>query len=293
MSLRKLLGVRLGRLRMYAPRPLRTSAVTRGAASEPLAFAMVTPVKNQGRYIADCVQSVIDQRYGRLDYLVKDGGSTDGTTDIVQNFDPGRVRLETGNDRGLAHALNEGFALVDGEIMAYLNGDDFLLPGTLHYVAAFFHEHPEIDVVYGHRVVVDEQGLDVGRWVLPPHSDRVLRWDDYVPQETTFWRRRIWDAAGGTFDETFRFAVDWELWLRFLQHGAKFARLPRYLGAFRTHERQKTTTEMADIGMQEIETLRRRHAAGRGRLARGMATAPYLVSHLILGGVDRWFRLYD
>jgi glycosyltransferase involved in cell wall biosynthesis len=292
-SLRKLLGIRLGRLRMYAPRPLRASKAASVASSEPFDFAIVTPVRNQGRYIAQCVQSVLDQSYSRVNYLVKDGGSTDETATIVGGFASSGVRLLAGPDRGLAHALNTGFALVGGDLMAYLNGDDFLLPGTLHYVAAYFRDHPEIDVVYGHRIVVDEQGMDVGRWVLPPHSDRVLRWDDYVPQETTFWRRRIWNAAGACFDESFRFAVDWELWLRFLQHGARFARLPRYLGAFRTHELQKTATEMAHIGRQEIEALRRRHGRGTGLLARGMATAPYLFSHVVLGGVDRWFGLYD
>ena len=95
--------------------------------------------------------------------------------------------------------------------MAYLNSDDLLLPGALPTVAAYFAQHPEVEVVYGHRVVIDEAGDEIGRWVLPPHDDKALRWADYIPQETLFWRRSIWGKSGGRMDETFRFALDWEL----------------------------------------------------------------------------------
>ena len=96
--------------------------------------------------------------------------------------------------------------------MAYLNSDDLLLPGALSYVARFLHNHPEVDLVYGHRVLIDELGREIGRQVIPRHSDRVLSWADFIPQETAFWRRAAWDRAGGTIDESFRYAIDWDLW---------------------------------------------------------------------------------
>src|SRR5207302_369335 len=148
-----------------------------------------------------------------------------------------------------ANGLNVGFEHATGEIMAYLNSDDVLLPGALNYVANYFREHPEVDVVYGHRVVIDEYDQEIGRWVLPGHDDEVLSWADYVPQETLFWRRRIWEDAGGMIDESFRFAIDWDLLIRFRDAGARMARLPRFLGGFRVHPHQKTSKEMADIGV--------------------------------------------
>jgi GT2 family glycosyltransferase len=141
--------------------------------------------------------------------------------------------------------------------MAYLNSDDLLLPGSLHAVAQFFESHPEVDVVYGHRVVIDRHGDETGRWVLPPHDDRFLDWLDYIPQETMFWRRRMWEKVGG-IDETFRFALDWDLVLRFRAAGSKFHRLGRFLGAFRVHDASKTMTIVDTAGAAEAALLRRR-----------------------------------
>jgi len=161
-------------------------------------------------------------------------------------------------DRGQAHAINLGFRHVTGDIMAYLNSDDLLLPGTLHYVADYLTRHPEVDVVYGQRVMIDDKGRDVGRWILPPHDDRVLSYADYVPQETLFWRRHIWDKVGGAMDESFQFALDWDLLLRFREAGARMVRLPRFLGAFRLHGAQKTSSKLATNGAQEMQRLRQR-----------------------------------
>ena len=159
---------------------------------------------------------------------------------------------------GQAHAINLGFAGTRGELMAYLNADDFLLPGSLAHVSAYFAAHPDVDVVYGHRVIVDHNGHRVGVWVTPPHSDHALRHVDYVPQETTFWRRRIWEAVGGSVDEGLDFAIDWDLLLRFRAAGARFVRLPRLLGGFRALSGQKTQAH-ADVGERECMRLRQRY----------------------------------
>lgn len=91
---------------------------------------------------------------------------------------------------------------------------------------------------------------------MPPHDHDVLSWADYVPQETLFWRRRIWNKAGGHIDESFQFAMDWDLLLRFRDAGANFVRLPRFLAAFRVHPSQKTSANISDIGFREMERLR-------------------------------------
>ncbi len=258
----RLLGIRLHQLLQYPPRPLRLPR--RYYRSIPLPpsppmFSVVTPSYNQGRFIEATITSVLGQNYPRLEYAVQDGGSTDETLAILERYRPRLAHVASGRDRGQAHAINLGFRRVpNGEIMAWLNSDDMWLPGTLHYVAAYMAAHPEVDVVYGHRINIDVNGNEVGRWILPPHSDQMLQWADYVPQETLFWRRRIWERTGGQLDESFHFALDWDLLLRFREAGAKIVRLPRFLGAFRVHPQQKTTAEIVDRGTPEMNRLRER-----------------------------------
>jgi Glycosyl transferase family 2 len=292
---RRVAGVQLGRLGSYAPRPLvlPRSYARSAEGEEPFRFAIVTPVLNQSAFIAATVASVRNQGYANLDYVVKDGGSTDDTAEIAKRACGAAGRILVSPDKGLADALNQGFARVSGDVMAWLNGDDVLLPGALHYVSAYLARHPDIDVVYGHRIVIDANGDEIGRWVLPPHDDRVLSYDDFVPQETLYWRRELWERAGGRIDESFRFAVDWDMLVRFREAGARFARLPRYLGAFRAHAAQKSATEMASVGEVEKARIRERvlgHAPSRLEQLRGVAG--YIARHVALSRFDQWFKRY-
>jgi GT2 family glycosyltransferase len=166
--------------------------------------------------------------------------------------------------------------------MAYLNSDDLLLPGALASVGRYFADHPEADVVYGHRIVIDEEDKEIGRWVMLPHEDMALKWNDYIPQETLFWRRQIWDAIGGCFDESFQYALDWDLLLRFRKAGAKFVRMPRFLGAFRIHANQKSTLHVHTIGLQEAHRLQHRlHGRAVSKWESRCRVAPYLCKHVI------------
>ncbi len=231
------------------------------ALANPPTISIATPSFNQGEYLEQTIHSVLSQNYPKLEYVVQDGGSTDSTTEVLERHRARLHRCESRKDNGQSHAINLGLAGTTGEIMAYLNSDDLLLPGTLHYVARYFQDHPEVDAVYGHRVVIDEKGYELGRWVLPPHDDDMLKWADFIPQETLFWRRRLWDKVGG-IDDRFRFAMDWDMLLRFQEAGAKFVRLPRFLGAFRVHKSSKTMNQVSSGGTEEMHKLRLR-AHGR------------------------------
>jgi glycosyltransferase involved in cell wall biosynthesis len=250
----------LGRLDQYEPRHLYLPrAYSRVAPpKKPPLVSVVTPSLNQGIFLERSLRSVLDQNYPRLEYIVQDGGSTDQSRNVLERYRGRLKHAESAPDRGQAHAINLGFRHAEGDVMAYLNSDDLLLPGAISYVTNFFAAHPKVDVVYGHRIVVDADDREIGRWVLPPHSDEVLRWADYVPQETLFWRRSIWDRAGGKMDESFQFALDWDLLLRFQEAGANIVCLPRFLGAFRSHYQQKTRGQLATIGEQEMQRLRHR-----------------------------------
>lgn len=250
---------RIGRLRHYEPRPLVVPArYLRTAPPDPApTVAIATPSFQQRGFIDRTIHSVLGQNYPALQYAVHDGGSTDGTAAYLASLNGKLTHWVSEPDDGQADAINRAFAHTSGEIMAWLNSDDLLLPGSLAYVARYFAEHPDVDVIYGHRVMIDENDQQIGAWIVPAHHDGMLTLADYVPQETLFWRRRIWDAAGGHVDPSFGYALDWDLLLRFRAAGAKIVRVPRYLGAFRIHDAQKTTA--ADkIGMVEMSRLRQR-----------------------------------
>ena len=224
----------------------------------------------------------MDQNYPQLELIVQDGGSNDQTLDIVNKYNGRLTRWSSEPDSGQSDAINRGFARTDGEIMAWINSDDLLLPGSLNFVAAFFASNPEIDVLYGNRLIVDEEDREIGRWILPGHDGEVLSWVDFIPQETLFWRRRIWERVGAHVDGSLRFAMDWDLLLRFRKAGALFAHLPHFLGAFRVHGLQKTSSEMHTVGKVEMERLRLREL-GRvpSRWEFRRAITPFVFRHLL------------
>ncbi|MGO4712516.1 glycosyltransferase family 2 protein [Bradyrhizobium sp. 2TAF24] len=285
----------LGRLRprlwtfeQYASRRLRIPphyALERPPENAP-SIAIVTPSLDQGFSIRATIDSVLHQDYPKLDYLVQDGGSRDGTPTILESYGD-RLNWRSESDTGQSNAINRGFAVVQGDIMGYLNSDDVLLPGTLAYVANAFARHPDVDVVYGHRIYIDVDGFDVGRCVLPHHDAETLKWADYIPQETMFWRRRVWDAVG-PFDETFRYALDWDFILRAQSAGFRFMRLPRFLACFRVHEQQKTI-DLQDVGAAEMRRLRTRELGEMpGQLEIRQAISGYILRQMAF---DWMYRL--
>lgn len=250
----------LGVFRQYSPRPLPRRVIEAPpAVPKPSPrISIVTPSFNQARFIPNTIQSVLDQCYPNLEYFVQDGASDDGTVEILNSFGERLTYWESVPDQGQSDALNRAFSRCTGEIMAYLNSDDLLMSGTLAVVADFFHQHPNVDVLYGHRIVIDEEGDEIGRWFLPQHDPKALQYADYIPQETLFWRRSIWDAAGGHIDNMFQFAMDWDLLLRFQSLGACIQRVPLFLAAYRVHSASKTYNFVDDLGMREMQYLRER-----------------------------------
>ncbi len=285
-----LLEPRLG-LHQYPARPLkipRRYRQTRLPKTCPV-ISLVTPTLNSMTFLERTLRSVISQGYSGLEYIVQDGGSTDGTVALLGRYEGCLAAMESAKDEGQSDALNRGFRKATGEILGYLNSDDLLLPGALAYVARFFHERPEVDVLYGHRVLIDEDDWEIGRWVLPSHDDRVLAWADYIPQETLFWRRAIWEKAGARLDESFQFALDWDLVLRFRDAGARFARVPRFLGAFRVHAGQKTVALMAELGEREMNRIREReHGRPVSHAMVARHVRRYLLRHVVY---QRLYRL--
>ncbi len=219
-------------------------------------ISVVIPSYNQARFLEETILSVLEQSYPRLELIVADGGSTDHSAQVIEKFSKRLKWWVSEPDSGQAEAINKGMRQATGNIMAWLNSDDMLMPGSLFKVAKCFMDSPHTDVVYGHRILIDEAGMDVGKWILPAHDNFILSYADYIPQETMFWRKDIWEKAGGRVDEAYQFALDWDLINRFLYAGAKFYRIPAFLGQFRLHQEQKTNTRIEDTGLLEMERIR-------------------------------------
>jgi carbamoyltransferase len=263
-TLKRLFGVRLGELYQYSPRhkvhinDYKIRQIKLQESSYPK-VSIVTPSFNQGEFIERTINSVLNQSYQNIEYCIQDGGSTDNTVEIIKKYDKKIFQWKSEKDSGQSQAINRGFGNTSGEIMAWLNSDDILFPGAVSAIVEYFQTHPEIDVVYGDRLNIDENDMEIGRWILPKkHDNDVLSYADYIPQETMFWRRSIWEKSGSKIDESFRFAMDWDLIVRFRDSGANFSHIQRLIGGFRIHSQQKTSAQIEEVGVKEMNKIRER-----------------------------------
>lgn len=204
-------------------------------------FSIVVPSFQQAAFLPQCLDSLLAQRgnHVELEFIVIDGGSTDGSREIIERYADRLAYWVSEPDRGQTHALIKGFERATGDILGWLNADDVLLPRALEKVAGAFARAPEVDVMYGDMNWVDREGrlikaqreigfdLDILLWVY-----------DYIPQPSTFWRRRVWQRSGG-LDEHLECAMDYDLWLKFVKAGARFAHLPEVLSHMRSYPEQK------------------------------------------------------
>ncbi|MEI9897633.1 MAG: glycosyltransferase [Chthoniobacter sp.] len=174
-------------------------------------ITVVTPSYNQGAFLEQTILSVLGQLYDNLEYIVIDGGSTDDSAAVIQRYESSLAYWVSEKDRGQSEALNKGFSRATGDILCWLNSDDFLLPGALHEVARQFRE--PVDLIYGNCLSFSDKGTRsiVNR---PPQHDRdLLALVDYIVQPSTFWRRSLWEKTG-PLNEAIHYAFDWEWFLR-------------------------------------------------------------------------------
>lgn len=213
-------------------------------------ISVVTPSYNQAEYVQRTLESVMEQDGVAVEYIVIDGGSDDGSREILESLAPRLDVLVIEPDDGQADAIRKGFERASGDILCFLNSDDTLQPKALRYVAGYFESHPQIDAIYSHRLFIDEQDQIQRFWILPPHNSYCMRRWDFIPQETCFWRRSLMERAGG-IDPSFQFALDYDLFVRMMAVG-KFERVPRFLAAFRVHGEAKSTLYYETVGRTEI-----------------------------------------
>lgn len=235
--------------------------------TRPPRFSVVVPSLNQGRFIEETIRSVLDQAYPETELIVIDGGSVDGTLDVIRRYEDRIAYWVSEKDRGQAHAVNKGFAVATGEIFGWQNSDDLYLPGAFRTVSEETFRHPRKEIFHGHIKYLDEEGRerDENRAV-PVRLFNLLYDGSLVRNQATFFRRDVWERIGG-LDEAFRFCMDREFFLRAAHRGAGFRLVPRFLGAFRVHGEAKTHG-MQEVRRTEDERLLDRYASGPGPLRR-------------------------
>ena len=245
-------------------------------------ISVVTPSYNQAKFVEATIDSVLSQEGDfELEYLVMDGGSTDGSVDVIRRYADlvasgrwpvrcRRVVMEWVSERddGQAAAINAGLRRATGDVLSYLNSDDLYFPGAFQRVVDAFTSDPAADFVYGDGDVIDERGGLLWEWLARPYDHAVMTsyhflWNDftnYVMQQATFWRRRVRDRIGD-FDPTFHFALDVEYWVRAGAAGLRLTHLAEKLGKFRMIEGTKSLSSPTAFWEDYLEIFRRHRGA--------------------------------
>lgn len=205
-----------------------------------LKFSVITPSYNQGRFIQDNIQSILAQNYPYFEHIVMDGGSTDNTIEILKRYP--HIIWRSEKDRGQAHALNKALKIATGDIICWLNADDFLCDDAFKEVNTFFCEYPDRYVVVGNILFVNEKKELLWKEnALIPTYEELLNKGRYVQQPSTFFRKTVFDQVG-YFDESYHYTMDYELWLRIAKKFT-FYSLDKELASFRLYPQSKTGSE--------------------------------------------------
>ncbi|MGQ1890980.1 glycosyltransferase family 2 protein [Thermophagus sp. OGC60D27] len=230
---------------------------------------IVTPSYNQAEFLEETILSVLNQTYPNIEYIVVDGGSTDGSVDIIKKYEDRLAWWVSEPDNGQSDAINKGFAHATGEIYNWLNSDDILYAETVSIAVHFMQKYPNYELVYGDRVVIDNKGRIVDVFEPVAVSRRMARFALRIPQETTFFTSRIWHKVGG-LNESLHFVMDSDLWYRFLDE-TRFFHIPVFMGAYRNHEESKSVyglgKEKSDKAMEEIYYLRKNYSSLLSRIS--------------------------
>jgi len=206
-------------------------------------ISIVTPSYNQAKYIEKTIQSVLMQDYPRIEYIVVDGGSSDGTVDIIKKYEDRITRWVSEKDKGQTDAINKGFAHASGDILAWINSDDTYQPGAISAAVKYLQEHPTVGMVYGDCNFINESGQVIGKFNSAQTNYRLIRQGSVrIPQQTMFFRTDLWKQVG-PLDPSFYFAMDYDLWTR-ISARSEIKYVPQTWANFRLHTSGKTI--MAD-----------------------------------------------
>ena len=257
--------------------------------SQDLLFSIVTPSFNQAQYLERTLRSVLDQNYPRIEYLVLDGGSTDGSPEIIRRHETRLAYWTSAPDAGQAAAINSGWRRARGDVLAWINSDDYYLPGALSTVAEELQRRPSALMVYGQCLVVDQDGRSLGKMGGPFDLTRLLLVGNMISQPATFIRRQALELAG-PLDENLRYAMDYDFFIRVARLASPvFVEVP--LASYTMHPLAKTVHDRARA-RAETYAVAGRYATRRQHVAVGaLALRSRLYHRLPKGALKALDRL--
>jgi glycosyltransferase involved in cell wall biosynthesis len=215
--------------------------------------SIVTPSFNQAQYLEQTIRSVLEQGYAPLEYFVIDGGSGDGSREIIQKYAGQLSGWVSEKDKGQADAINKGLKQAGGEIVAWLNSDDYYLPGAIASAVETFRQHPEAGLVYGNVLSVDAQSQPFNLQTFQPyHLDDLMSFR-IISQPAVFMRRAVLEQAG-LLDESYHMLLDHHLWLR-MARLAPMVYVPKTLAAARYHAEAKNLARTAEFGQEAFRIV--------------------------------------
>lgn len=217
--------------------------------------SIVTPALNATAFIEETIKSVLSQSYREIEYIIMDGGSTDGTVEILRAYaDDPRFRYTTQRDAGTADAVNRGFRLSRGEVFAFLNADDMYTEGAVEAAIRSFESDPTTDVVYGDAAWVKADGHELGRYPTRAFDAQRLKEECFICQPASFIRRAVFEEAG-LLNTELHFAFDYDLWIR-LSAGRKLVKVDGILAKSRMHPANKTLGQRRKAFAETIRMLK-------------------------------------
>jgi GT2 family glycosyltransferase len=219
---------------------------------QPL-VSIVTPSYNQASYLEQTIRSVLEQDYPRIEYMVIDGGSTDHSVEMIKKYADRLAYWVSEKDNGQAEAINKGFALATGEILAWLNSDDYYLLNTVSVAVRCLEQNPDVVMVYGDMFAVDGDGQTTNILRFKQLSLEDLLCFQIIGQSSVFFRRSAFEKAG-PLETSFHFMLDHHLWIRLAQQG-RILHIPQIWSAARYHPQAKNRAQAAEFGREGFQVL--------------------------------------
>jgi glycosyltransferase involved in cell wall biosynthesis len=218
---------------------------------QPPLISIVMPSFNQADYIEEAICSIIDQDYPNLEFMVFDGGSTDGSREIIEKYAPRLAFWRSGPDRGQSDAIAQGFARAQGDLLGWVNSDDALLPGALNRIARAYRENPAGGIFGGNYILMDEAGRIIRCKRHPANAGWFARRGIFAfnPPGSFFRNQDYWAVKGLRIE--LHYVMDTDLYIRMVSNGARYVHVDRYLSFFRKHRDQKTTALLEDALREE------------------------------------------
>lgn len=217
-------------------------------------ISIVTPSYNQGQFIEETIISVLGQNYPNLEYIIMDGGSNDNTIEILKKYEHQITYWQSEPDNGQSSAINEGFKRATGDILCWLNSDDYYLPGTLQFIANNINITNE-EILFGNCIHLKENSSFCnGSNVVSRWGNEDLKVIDMIIQPSSFFSRKAVEKTGG-MREDLNFGFDWEWFLRAEKKGVSFKPLERYLSVYRYHEEHKSGGGFAEKRAKELAII--------------------------------------